>query len=58
MNYIGYKDAYSEVLYLIKNMNIDNQNKISKKFINFLENNKNADYKKENDWYLHDTSHY
>ena len=45
MNYIQYRDAYCEVLYLIKNMQIENQNKISKRFINFLEENKNENYK-------------
>ena len=46
MNYIQYRDAYCEVLYLIKNMQIENQNKISKRFINFLEENKNEFEKK------------
>lgn len=43
-----YKDAFSEVVYLINNMRSENQAKISKKFIEFLEENKNNDYKPSN----------
>lgn len=48
MNYVEYKDSYSEVLYLINNMTLENRNKISKKFISFLEKNKNKNYKVQN----------
>ena len=48
MDYAVYKDSYSEVLYIINNMTIENRNKISKKFISFLEKNKNKNYKVQN----------
>lgn len=44
MGDVQYRDAYCEVLYLINNMQIENKNKISKKFIEFLEKNKNENY--------------
>lgn len=45
MDYVEYRNAYSEVLYLINNMQPENKNRIPKKFIEFLEDNKNYDYK-------------
>lgn len=48
MDYIQYRNAYCEVLYLIKKMHIENQNKIPKSFINFLEENKNENYQFNN----------
>jgi len=45
MPYIQYRDAYCEVLYLINNMQEKNKAKISKKFIDFLKENQNENYK-------------
>ena len=45
MFYIQYRDAYCEVLYLINNMQEENKAKISKKFIDFLKENQNGNYK-------------
>ncbi len=45
MPYIQYRDAYCEVLYLINNMQEENKAKISKKFIDFLKENQNGNYK-------------
>ncbi len=44
MNHTAYKEAYCEVLYIINNMHKENRNKISKKFIDFLENKKSSEY--------------
>ena len=45
MPYIQYRDAYCQVLYLINNMQEENKAKISKKFIDFLKENQNGNYK-------------
>ena len=45
MPYIQYRDAYCEVLYLINNMQEENKAKISKKFIDFLKEKQNGNYK-------------
>lgn len=45
MDYTQYRDAYCEVLYLINNMQEENKVKISKKFIDFLKENQNKNYK-------------
>ena len=45
MFYIQYRDAYCEVLYLINNMQEKNKAKISKKFIDFLKEKQNGNYK-------------
>lgn len=39
-----YSNAFAETLFIIRCLPEDDQNKISKKFINFLEENKNDDY--------------
>lgn len=39
-----YRDAFSEVYCIIQNMHPNLKQKISKKFISFLEENKNNDY--------------
>lgn len=39
-----YQNAFSEVYCIIENMNVNIRNKISEKFIKFLEENKNNDY--------------
>lgn len=39
-----YRDAFSEVLYIIENLNEVNKSKISEKFIKFLERNRSQDY--------------
>ncbi len=39
-----YNNAFAETLFIIKCLPDDDQNKISKKFIDFLEENKNDDY--------------
>lgn len=44
MEYIRYREAYNEVLYIIKNMKIEDKNRISKGFIDFLEKNKSDNY--------------
>lgn len=40
-----YRQAFAEVLYIIDSLDSSNKNKISKKFIDFLERNKSNNYK-------------
>lgn len=44
MNQIAYKNAFSEVLFLINQMHEENKNKISKNFLEFLKENQNNEY--------------
>lgn len=44
MNQIAYKNAFSEVLFLINQMHEENKNKISKNFLDFLKENQNNEY--------------
>lgn len=41
---INYNNAFAETLFIIKCLPYNEQNKISKKFVNFLEENKNDNY--------------
>lgn len=44
MNQIGDNNAFAETLFIIKCLPYNEQNKIPKKFIKFLDENKNDDY--------------
>ena len=39
-----YRDAFSEIYYILKQMSKENVNKISKSFITFIEKNRNLNY--------------